>query len=68
MLTLDLGVVGTTDADADLNALPMLLPRLRRVWKDFLRVTSKVCDLATAGIGGSGSGGMGKAVTLWFEK
>lgn len=58
-----IAMVGTTDEDADLRAFPMLLLRLRRAEKDFLRATSKVEDLAIEGIGGSG--GMGKAVTLF---
>jgi hypothetical protein len=56
-------MVGTTDDEADLNAFPMLLLRLRRAESDFLRVTSNVDDLEMEGIGGSG--GVGNAVTLF---
>lgn len=56
--------VGTTEEDDDRNALPILLLRLRRAEKDFLRATSKVEDLGMDGKGGSGADGKaGRAVT-----
>jgi len=56
--------VGTTEEDDDRNALPILLLRLRRAEKDFLRATSKVEDFGIGGIGGSRADGKaGRAVT-----